>query len=273
MTVVRRNPITGEPVIVATERADRPFTSQADDCPFCPGHEHETPPAIAHIGEPWRARIFPNKYPPADGAEVIVESDRHGDAFHSIENAAEIVAAYVDRYRAHADAKSVVLFKNEGARAGASIAHLHSQLIPLPFVPPRLEAEGAGFARAAACPLCDPEGTSIRETAHFRWLAPHASRLAYQQWLVPRRHVSDMRELSREEIEDLADLLKGASSAMLTITDAFNWMFLDFRHERAAHLYVELFPRMSVIAGFELGSGTFVEIVEPAAAAEALSRR
>ena len=271
MTEVRRNPITGDPLLVAPERAARPFASESSECPFCPGHEHETPPEIARIGEPWHARVFPNKYPAVAGAEVIVESPRHEDRFHDIAEPAAIVALYADRYRAHADAKSVSLFKNEGARAGASIAHVHSQLIPLPFVPPRIHAEAAGFARAGSCPLCVPEGTIIRESEHLVWLAPAASRMAYQQWIVPRRHLGDARELTVSELAELAELLRRASKAMASIADACNWMFLDFRGESAAHFYVELFPRMTTIAGFELGSGTFVEIIDPEAAAERLT--
>jgi UDPglucose--hexose-1-phosphate uridylyltransferase len=272
VTAVRRNPITGEPVLVAPERAGRPFASESADCPFCPGHEHETPPELVLLGDPWRARVFPNKYPAVAGAEVIVESPRHGDAFHDIDDVEAIVALYVDRIRAHGDAKSVSLFKNEGAKAGASIAHVHSQLIPLAFVPPRIETETAGFARAVSCPLCSIDGSIIRETEHFLWLAPAASRMAYQQWIVPRRHFSDVRELGAAETRELAALLRASSSAMKSIADAYNWMFLDFRDAADAHFYVELFPRMSVIAGFELGSGTFVEIIEPAEAAERLSR-
>lgn len=269
MTEVRRNPMTGEPVLVATARASRPFASNPDDCPFCPGHENETPPEITRLGDPWRARVFPNKYPPAAGAEVIVESARHGDLFHDVENAEEIVALYVDRFRAHRDAAAVVLFKNEGARAGASIAHVHSQLIPLSFVPPRIAAEARGFSNT--CPLCKPEGSMIRETEHFVWIAPFASRMAYQQWIIPRRHFADVREMTGAEIDDLAALLRDASTAMRSIADSYNWMFLDFRGHGAAHFYVDLFPRTTGIAGFELGSGTFVEIIDPAEAAKTLS--
>lgn len=268
--MIRRNPITGDPVIVAPNRADRPFASSMDECPFCPGHEGETPPEITRLGDPWRVRVFPNKYPPVEAAEVIVESASHRGAFHDVEHAADVVALYVDRYRAHAAAKSVILFKNEGARAGASIAHVHSQLIPLTFVPPRIANETAGFARATRCPLCAVEGETLREGEHFTWIAPHASRMAYQQWLVPRRHVSQVTDLRAGEIDELASLLRAASKAMLGIAEGYNWMFLEFRGVAAAHCYVELFPRMTVIAGFELGSGTFIEIIEPAAAAARL---
>ena len=90
------------------------------------------------FGSPWRARVFPNKYPPVPGAEVIVESADHEARFESIEHAEDVVRLYVDRYRAHADAAYTAVFKNEGAAAGSSIAHVHSQVVPVPFVPQRV---------------------------------------------------------------------------------------------------------------------------------------
>lgn len=267
MTEVRRNPITGEPIVFSPERAGRPraFVDSPEDarCPFCPGHESDTPPEIVRIGDPWRARVVPNKYPPLPGAEVIIESPDHDAGSEAIDD--DIVRLYADRYRAHADAAYVSLFKNEGARAGSSIPHLHSQLVPMPFVPPRVAGEVAGFT--ATCPLCFELPNVIRETNTFTWFAPHASSMAYQQWIAPRRHVASMIELKDAELADLASLLRSAASAMRAIADAYNWMFMNL-----PHFYVDLFPRLTTIAGFELGTGTFVEIVDPAAAARLLRR-
>lgn len=268
----RRDPLTGDAILFAPERAARPRAfgeASAERCPFCPANESDTPPAIATLGEPWRVRTFPNKYPPAMGAEVIVESARH-EPFDRIPHSAEVVAHYVARYRAHSEAAAVALFKNEGARAGSSIPHVHSQIVPLPFVPPRIARERDAFMLASACPLCGVEGETIRESAHFVWLAPLASKMPYQQWIVPRRHVAEMSAFSAEEIADLAELLAAASRAMLRLSESYNWMFLNFRATPAAHAYVELFPRMTQIAGLEFGTGTFVEIIDPSAAAERL---
>lgn len=264
----RKNPLTGDEVIHALGRAARPraFGEDVDArCPFCPGHEGDTPPEIARVGEPWRVRVFPNKYPPVDGAEVIVESPHHGTAFDSIEHAEDVVRTYVERYRAHADAAYVAMFKNEGARAGMSIPHVHSQLVPLPFLPPRIERELRGFARA--CPLCAPEGHVIRETPAYVWLAPHASAFAYQSWIVPKRHVCDASAL--DALDELAQLLRAAARAMRAL-GAYNWMFMSFPRHANAHAYIDLTPRLASIAGLELGTGTFVEIIDPAAAAQRL---
>ncbi|MEA2490947.1 MAG: UDPglucose--hexose-phosphate uridylyltransferase [Acidobacteriota bacterium] len=265
----RRNLLTGEPIVFSPERAARPraFLDDATalTCPFCPGHEHETPPSLAVAGEPWRVRVFANKYPSVTGAEVIVEAAEHEARFEDVDHAADVVAMYVERYRAHSDAAYVSLFKNEGAAAGSSIPHLHSQVMPLPFVPPRVTRELAGFRDA--CPLCARPGEVIVETEHFTWLAPHASWMPYQQWLVPKRHACEMTALDGAALAELASLLRASAGKMRTLAPAFNWMFLNFPREPQAHWYVDLFPRMTTIAGFELGTGTFVEIIDPAAAA------
>lgn len=276
---VRRNVITGEPVLFAPERAARSgaFTGGGDAnerCPFCAGHEADTPPEIARAGDAhrWTARVVPNKYPAAAGAEVIVESANHGVRFESIEDADAVVRLYAERYRAHRDAAYVAVFKNEGAAAGSSIDHVHSQVVPVPFVPARIARELAAFAER--CPLCEAldthrrEGLVIRETASFVWLAPWGSSVPYQQWIVPKEHVAEMTALDAVE---LAALLREAARATGDVAAAYNWAFINFPRSNG-HAYVDVLPRMTGIAGFELGTGTFVEIVDPAVAAARLRR-
>lgn len=270
----RAHPITGDPIVFAPERSSRPGAFGSEDterCPFCPGHETDTPPTIAAVGDPWRVRVFRNKYPSVEEAEVIVESPRHDDTFDRLEHPVDVVRSYVDRYRAHASAAHVALFKNEGPGAGTSIPHIHSQVMPLPFVPPRIEREGEAFANAARCPLCATlDAHVIRETSSFTWLAPAGSWMPYQQWIVPKRHIAEMDAFDEREIAELAALLQAASGAMLTLGDSYNWIFMNFARRSNAHCYVELFPRMTALGGFELGTGTYVEIVDPAIAAQRL---
>jgi UDPglucose--hexose-1-phosphate uridylyltransferase len=269
--MIRRNPLTGDPILFAPGRAERPRAfdrQELDRCPFCPGHESDTPPEITRTGEPWGVRVFPNKYPSVDGAEVIVESPRHNDTFDSIEHVEDVVRMYLERYHAHRDAEYTAIFKNEGPRGGASIPHVHSQVMPLPFTPPRIARELQSFG--SECPLCAPEGHVIREGDAFQWIAPAGSSFAYQQWLVPKRHVAEISEFRDSEIGELTSLLRSASRAMLNLGHSYNWMFINFPRSPAAHCYLDLVPRLSTIAGFELGTGTFVEIIDPAAAARRL---
>jgi UDPglucose--hexose-1-phosphate uridylyltransferase len=269
------HPITGDPIGFAPERASRPgaFVGGEDTerCPFCPGNESDTPPAIAAVGDPWRVRVFRNKYPSVEDAEVIVESAQHGATFDRIGHAQDAVRMVVDRYGAHAQAAHVSLFKNEGPGAGTSIPHIHSQVNPLPFVPPRVAREGEAFDRAKRCPLCETlVAHVIRETSSFTWLAPAASWMPYQQWIVPKRHIAEMSTFEESEIAELAVLLQSASKAMLTLGNSYNWIFMNYARRVSAHCYVELFPRITALGGFELGTGTFVEIVDPALAAKRL---
>jgi UDPglucose--hexose-1-phosphate uridylyltransferase len=268
--MIRRHPITGEPILFAPERAGRPRAFDANEiarCPFCPGNESDTPPTIVQLGDPWRVRVFANKYPSVEEAEVIAESPRHDDTFGRIDHAEEAVRMYVERYRAHSSAEYTAVFKNEGSRGGASIPHVHSQVMPLAFTPPRIARESEAFARSLECPLCKMAGAVIEETECFTWLAPEGSSFAYQQWIVPKPHVNEMTSFDTAE---LASLLRKASKAMLRLCDSYNWMFMNFPRQPKAHAYIELVPRLAAVAGFELGTGTFVEIIDPAAAARRL---
>jgi UDPglucose--hexose-1-phosphate uridylyltransferase len=201
---------------------------------------------------------------------VIVESPDHEARFHDVPHARDLLRLYVRRYRVHGSAPYVALFKNEGTAAGSSITHVHSQLVPVPFVPARIAQERDAFLRAAHCPLCREFENVIAETSCFRWVTPFDSRMPYQQWIVPRRHVSDLTAFTDEEIDELATLLRDASAATTRIAPAFNWAFINFPRAVSAHAYVDVLPRLTTIAGFELGTGTFVEIVDPARAAETL---
>jgi len=282
VTEIRRNLITGEAILFAPERASRPNAFVTDEvCPFCPGNESLTPPEVVRIGDPWRVRVFPNKYPFAGWHEVIVESPSHDADFDAVD-AEEVVAMYLDRYRALAaktDVRSVMLFKNHGRAAGASLDHLHSQIAALTFVPPRIAAESNAFTRAISCPVCDAVSTHrvaglvIAENGSMIWLAPHGSSFAHQQWIVPKRHVHDLGALTDAERRDLAMLLQSAAKATRKVAAAHNWLFLAFPGVAKAHCYVDVVPRSTNVAGFELGTGTFIDVVDPAATARILSER
>jgi UDPglucose--hexose-1-phosphate uridylyltransferase len=270
--VIEWNPITGQPVIVAPEREDRPNVYEGAACPFCPGAESDTPPEICRDGEPWRIRVFPNRYPATEHSEVMVESASHEATFDSLASghARRVVDLYFERYRALSTTSDYVcVFKNHGRMAGASIPHLHSQIVGTPFVPPRIARESEAFARATRCPLCDlGEHPLLAETENYRWIAPRGSFMPHQQWIVPRAH-----EHQLDEPRELAMLMQESVRAMRAVSDAFNWSFVNFPHERRGHWYLEVFPRTVMIAGFELGTGTFVNSVDPASAAQRLDQR
>ena len=266
--MIERNPITGDPIIIAPERAVRPniFREGSDRCPFCPGNESDTPPEIWRDGDPWRVRIFPNKYPATDRHEVIVEAAGHRATFDQLEpeHASRVVDSYVRRYHElarHSD--YVCVFKNHGPLAGATIPHPHSQIIGTPFVPPRIVRE----ASASRCGLCVLDEVIVEESDHYRWIAPRGSMMAYEQWIVPRRHAPEMTEGL-----ELAALLQRATRAMLTLSQSFNWMFINFPQRHSAHWYVQLFPRLSMHAGFEFGTGSAINTVDAAETRKMMTR-
>lgn len=270
---VRQHLLSGDPILFAPGRSERPnafgtSAAAADLCPFCPGQEDQTPPAVATVGDPWRVRVFPNKYPASEQHEVIVEARDHDAEFEDIADAAAVIRTYRERYAAVTKrAAYAALFKNHGALAGASLRHIHSQLLATPFLPPRIVRERAAFDNR--CPLCDALQTNvIEENASFVRIAPEGSTMSYQQWLVPKRHAPELSAL--ESDEDLAAMLQSAAGGMRRLSGSYNWVFINFPGTPRAHWYVDLFPRFGAVAGFELGTGTFIEVVDPLRAVEAL---
>lgn len=281
MTSIRYNPITGDPVLYAPERSSRPNAFAHDDagvCPFCPGNESMTPAESERIERDghWIARAFPNKYPASEHHEVIVEARDHKANYESIEDAAAIMRLYVDRYRDLRRRNAVAyvsLFKNHGRMAGASIDHLHSQVLASPVLPPRIAKESAAFDAAASCPICTmTRKHTIRESDRFAWFAPEASRMPYEQWIVPKRHIPEPGAMTDDEMRELAALLQNSTSAMRPIAPSYNWSFVAFPASPRGHFYVEIFPRLTSIAGYELGTFMFIEIVDPAKTAEVLRK-
>jgi UDPglucose--hexose-1-phosphate uridylyltransferase len=290
---LRRDLLTGDCVILAPDRRHRPNSygdSDVDPCPFCPGREELTPPEVLRAGVgPWQARAFANKYPAVGGIasendpehlegshEVIVESSDHDAAFEDLDSRqlALVTGVWLERYRALAGrGRTVILFKNSGPRAGASMSHIHSQLVALPFVPPRLAHEIEAFRRSAGCLLCQagPNG-AIAEGDHFRWEADENARLPYGQRIIPRRHAADFTTMTLpEELELGRMLLESAwASARLRPDASYNWAFHNFPPDTRAHWYVEVIPRIAGLAGFELAGCCYINGVDAGTATREL---
>lgn len=304
----RQDPLSGEWVLFAPNRGTRPnafirsAAEPANDtsCPFCPGHENETPPEISRRGtsDAWTIRVIPNRYPAlrsdsrgplATGSmagnghhEVIIDtpSHRHLDEMSPAE-AGQLFEVYAERVRAARSrdgVKAVVLFKNDGEHAGESIHHPHSQLLGLPLVPDRIERMAVHFR--SGCSLCadlgsvpdsDLEGRLIYEENGLVMIAPFAPRRAYEAWIVPRRHAGSMEELSAGEIRSFAEMTRRAVGAVRRIASgvSFNLCFYQspVGGPGSFHLYAEVAPRRSVMGGFELESGIMINVVPPEQAA------
>jgi UDPglucose--hexose-1-phosphate uridylyltransferase len=300
-TIVRHSG-SGEEILLAPNRRRRPnalLTDLPDDgrCPFCPGNEELTPPEIERVGtgSSWEIRVVPNKYPvaSADGGisgqhEVIIESPDHDAELRTmpLEHVRQIVEIWIRRWTAAAadeDARWVSLFRNRGVNAGESIAHPHSQLLAVPVLPPRIADHSRRISRAFAagdpCPLCDSAhgfpSLVLRETPQLRLMAGPAARLPHALWIVPLDHEKDFRMLGDEGRGELAGLLRLAESLLIAELGnvSINWMFFNglLRTEPDEfHWYVEVIPRLASLAGFELGSGLFINVVPPEESAVAL---
>ena len=279
-------------MVIAPGRRTRPgalgrMTRVADaaTCPFCAGHEGLTPPETLALdrsaGAPanspgWSVRVVPNKFPAIPGQEVAVHGPDHATSL--VDAAPGIVERTLDawalRREAHREAGAawVLACINEGAGAGASLEHSHSQLVPFAAVPPVLAAEAAATG-SGDCRLCRAlagEGErTVRLADGLRTFCPDWSRLPYELWIAPDGHagsVTDHAALAAA-LHDAVARLRGELGEDL----AWNAVLHDAPPGADFHWHVELMPRLTVPASLELGTGVWVNVVDPAVAAEALS--
>jgi UDPglucose--hexose-1-phosphate uridylyltransferase len=295
--------------------------AERDACPFCEGREEDTPGELfalrdagsAPNGPGWRLRVVPNKFPavrPLPGVEVadgdglfeslpgagehelLIECARHEANPARLTDAEfrDVLLAYRARLAAlSADPRYayVLVFKNVGAEAGASLAHLHSQIIALPIVPDAVRAELDGardyYQRTGRCVFCDVLRQEVRlgvrvvaETEHFAAFAPFAGRFAYETWLLPKAHDSRYESLTDAHAEELARLLRHLLARLDAVLEepAYNY-YLHTGPARAGglsyyHWHLEVVPRTARPAGFEWGSGCFINTVPPERAAAEL---
>jgi len=225
--------------------------------------------------------------------EVIVESPDHETTLGvmPVDQARRVLEMYARRYRALAardgNVRQVVLFRNQGRLAGTSLTHPHSQIVATPAVSPetrrRVNDEIAFFDERGRCGLCqvleDERAAGERvvlETASFLTKAPYASRNPYQLHVVPLRHCPSFDEVEPGELDDLAQHLTRVVAALRACLGEphFNLVVssppLDVVHRSASHWYIEILPRVTTPAGFELGSRIIVNVKAPEQAAREL---
>ncbi len=249
--------------------------------------------ALARQGEPWRKVERSRRSMNGIGIhDVIVETPDHSltTALLPVEHVAEILRAYRQRFtEVSADPRiaNVTIFKNHGSAAGTSLEHPHSQLIGAPVISTqvrhRVYEAIRHYDEFGECIFCEAIKEDLEEPARVvlttdRFIAvePFASATPFATYLYPRRHMASFGDISEPEIADLARVLKtvlGKLYVGLQNPD-FNYAIRTAPHESAGvqyyHWYVSVIPRLTRVAGFELGSGTFINTVLPEAAAEFL---
>lgn len=327
MPELRKDPIVGRWVIISTERGKRPadFIVQYPPpkggfCPFCSGNEDKTPNEIlayrlnksAPNTSGWTLRVVPNKYPAlriegdlnreGEGVydkingvgahEVIIETENHNDtlATMSEKQFEDVLWAYRDRIidlKKDVRLRYVLIFKNHGETAGATLEHSHSQLIAMPIIPKRVleELDGAleYYNYKERCIFCDiirqeiTHGTRIVvENQDFIAITPYAPKSPFEIWLLPKKHESYFENAQKHQYESLARLFSEVLKRMNKVLNNPPYNFIlhtsplrngDNQHY---HWHFEIMPTLLKTAGFEWGSGFYINPTPPEEAAKFL---
>ena len=233
---------------------DPPSPDELASCPFCAGHEHMTPPQTLVLPEEgdWKVRVVPNLYPALDRQEVVVHSRRHIRSIAEAEDNELELVAEAWRRRAADEPGYVFPLVNEGREAGASLPHSHSQLVWLPQTLP---------SRAR------PRAETVFERDDVLVSCPWASRVPYETVIAPLEPEPDPFSSPRlgPAIRLLAEVVRRLH-ALEGAAPLNAWLEHDANDWRLV-----LFPRLTILAGLEIGGGIFVNPVEPAVAASALA--
>ncbi|HAO94298.1 MAG: galactose-1-phosphate uridylyltransferase [Deltaproteobacteria bacterium GWC2_56_8] len=327
MPELRKDPIVGRWVIISTERGKRPsefeFTQPAMKtgfCPFCPGNESKTPPEVLAYrkngGGPnasgWHIRVVPNKYPAlkvegelnreGDGVydkmngvgahEVIIESPDHKDTLSKLSSRQfeEVLWAYRDRIidlKKDTRLRYILIFKNHGEAAGASLEHTHSQLIALPIIPKRVAEELDGaleyYNFKERCVFCDiirqeiMQGIRVvSENRDFIAMAPYAPKAPFEIWILPKSHESNFENCQKHHYESLSTIFSDVLKRMDKVLNfpPYNFILHAGPIKDGAtqfyHWHFELIPKLTKVAGFEWGSGFYINPTPPEEAARFL---
>lgn len=324
MPELRKDPIVGRWVIISTDRSKRPtdfvretVKMKGGFCLFCPGNESKTPSEVlayrpngaGRDAQGWTVRVVPNKFPAlgiegnlnraAEGMfdkmagigahEVVIETPDHSATLATLpeKRIEDVLWAFRDRIldlKKDKRFKYIMIFKNHGAAAGATLEHTHGQLIALPIVPKHVleEVEGAKqyYQYKERCVFCDiirqETDAGVRvvsENERFITLAPYAPRFPFETWVLPKKHESAFEDASPQTYEALAPALKNLLQRADLVLDnpAYNLVIHSAPVQEGPmehyHWHMEFMPRLTKVAGFEWGSGFYQNPTPPEEAA------
>lgn len=272
-------------VIVAEGRTKRPIDTKPGTvkiqkvCVFCPGNEKIPGEELYRIGdgkayEPgWKVRVIKNKFPITDFHEVIIHSPDDKADFDSlpISQVELIIRAFRDRFNANSENGHVIIFNNVGEIAGASINHPHSQLV---VVPKQINIDSLKLE-----PIINP----VIDNKNFVVFCPEFSQWPFETWIAPKTKGENFGQITDSSITDLAVILQDTLKRLLVhLSGAPHYHpglpMILFEHGPAYNFYIyhgadwhiRIIPRLVHRAGFELGTGLSVNIVDPSDAAETL---
>lgn len=290
-------------------------------CPFCVGNEDITPPEIfvdrtpgSQPNEPgWNLRVIANKFPAlrvegdlerkgidiydqmngVGAHEVIIETPEHEKDIPdlSLQEVSKIILAYKQRcidLKKDKRFEYILIFKNHGLNAGASLEHSHSQLIALPIVPKKIKEALRGaekyYGFKERCVYCDIMRQELREkerlvTQNERFIAfsPFFSCTPFETWIMPKEHKSHFCGIREEAIDDLAAILKDTLGRLKKVlTDPpFNFIIntAPIQNDQELvyyHWHIQILPKLTKSAGFEWGTGFYINPSPPEQAAKFL---
>lgn len=274
-------------VVIAEGRLRRPRDATASQnvnvnkiCVFCPGNEKIPGEELYRIGpgasyEPgWQVRVIANKYPITDFHEVIIHSpdDEKDIDTLPLEQVHKILLAFRDRYNFHTKNGHVLIFNNVGEQAGASINHPHSQLV---VIPKQINVDALAL---------EPITNVIVDNKHFVVFCPEFSQWPFETWIAPKKRNEYFGQITAEAMNDLAAVLQDSLKRLLVHLSVQDEHFhpgmpmvqfkggpaYNFYFHFGQDWYVRIIPRLVHRAGFELGTGLSVNIVDPADAADIL---
>ncbi len=323
MPQFRKDPVTSRWVIIGDSPdvvfGHEPNHKSSKTCPFCPGHENMTPPSIlvhpkkgASSPADWQTRVIPNKFPAlkiedtpektSDGFydrvggfgahEVIIENPDHYKEIPDLseEEVEVVLKVYRERcldLRKDPRLKYILIFKNYGPDAGASMEHPHSQLIALPIVPSRVQGEMKGAEKhteyTERCLFCDmvhqeaaEKKLTVCSNDKFMAFTPFAARFPFETWVLPKNHEASFDTISDALLRPLAEILKAVLGKIKnSLKDpSYNFMIhtvpLDIKTSTSFHWHIEIIPHLTRVAGFELGTGFYYNPIPPELAAKNL---
>lgn len=299
---IRKDYIQDKYVIIAPRRSRRPndvtirpdqSSKQFDEaCQFCPT-KLQGIKGLHHLGtaKNWRVKVLANKFPAVTldnpraygQQEVVIETPDHTRELEDLplEHISDLLTVYADRTKAITKNKKIeyiLIFKNNGGTAGASLQHAHSQIFATNFLPPHLvdksqrqQAYKLGKGTCVYCDVIKKEKVSPRlvwQDRNVIAFTPYASMFNYEIWIMPKRHLDNITELTSVEKLSWAKILKHSLKKISQLNLPYNYYFHQVINDEDQHLYMKIVPRGSVWAGVEVGSGLIINPIAPEEAAK-----
>lgn len=311
---IRRDTLSAQTVVVAPKRANRPTDHFSESlpsksCAFCAGNETMTPPPILRTPSeehmPWQARIIPNRYPvvellnhvshqnstrPAHGVhDVIIEARDHLRCILESDQATwrdvwQLIQHRLAMLHEIDGIQWATVFKNAGTNAGASLEHLHSQLVGLDFIPPSVQLKMASLVKNSQSfyqliDLAEKNDSIIAESHGIIAIIAPAPRQPFETWILPREPDPFFSLTTSSNVDALANLTRTVVAKLRTVLPQvnYNWWLhqapfgdLHSAIKKHWHWHLEILPRIAPLAGFELGTGCYISTLSPEDAAQQL---